>query len=237
MTILEILKKLPIGIKLYSSCYGEVELIGFGKKVILCKDNQGINRTFMPNGSVSVDGECMLFPSKTCRKWKDLPFNKGDIVTFYNEAYDYWHIGMFDHYTDFKYCHLSALINAHNEFIIPDNDNDDDWNDGWNASDMRIAIKRDQDKFYDYMKNAGYTRWQDGVVWTFKKTSLKPYDKVLVKESKGGAWYPTLVSYVNSSGEVFIIDETNAMDYVIPYEGNEYLIGEYRDPKAEYITW
>lgn len=89
----------------------------------------------------------------------------------------------------------------------------------------------------------------NGVVWSipicrskdwklakFDLCSLKPYDRVLVK-SDTGCWYPTLVSYVDSSGEVYLIDTTDRADYVIPFEGNEHLIGKWDDPDPYYITW
>ena len=64
----------------------------------------------------------------------------------------------------------------------------------------------------------------------------EPYDKVLVK-SGAGCWYPTLVSYVESSGEVYLIDTIDVVSYVIPFEGNERLIGGFSDPDPYYITW
>ena len=75
--------------------------------------------------------------------------------------------------------------------------------------------------------------------WRIKKfdvRSLKPYDKVLVKNGDG-CWYPTLVSYVDSSSDVYIIDTTNRAERVIPFEGNERLIGGFSDPDPYYITW
>jgi hypothetical protein len=74
--------------------------------------------------------------------------------------------------------------------------------------------------------------------WKIKKfdpCTLKPYDKVLIKSE--GCWYPSLVSYVNSGGTVYTIDQTDGVEYVIPFEGNERLIGEYGDPDPYYITW
>ena len=74
--------------------------------------------------------------------------------------------------------------------------------------------------------------------WKIKKFdihSLKPYDKVLVRFE--GCWYPSLVSYVNSSGGVYTIDHTDIVEKVIPFEGNEYLIGKDDDPDPYYITW
>lgn len=74
--------------------------------------------------------------------------------------------------------------------------------------------------------------------WKLKKfdvCSLKPYDKVLIKFD--GCWYPSLVSYVNSSGTVYTIDQTDGVEYVIPFKDNEHLIGKFDDPDPYYITW
>lgn len=75
--------------------------------------------------------------------------------------------------------------------------------------------------------------------WRLKKfdvRSLKPYDKVLVKNGDG-CWYPTLVSYINSSGTVYIIDDSDNAEYIIPFKDNEHLVGKHDDPNPYYITW
>lgn len=80
---------------------------------------------------------------------------------------------------------------------------------------------------------------EDQDKWKLKKFdihSLKPYDRVLVR-FEDGAWYPTLVSYVNSSSQVYLIDSEEAAECVIPFEGNEHLIGSFDDPDSFYITW
>lgn len=94
-----------------------------------------------------------------------------------------------------------------------------------------------------YYEEAGITvsklLIQDQDKWRIKKfdiSSLKPYDKVLVRNSDG-CWYPTLVSYVDSSREVYLIDTTDRAEYVIPFKGNEHLIGGFSDPDPYYITW
>ena len=94
-----------------------------------------------------------------------------------------------------------------------------------------------------YYEEVGITcsrlRIQEQDEWKIKKfdiQSLKPYDKVLAKNGDG-LWYPTLVSYVDSSGTVYIIDESDHAEYIIPFEGNEHLIGESNDPDPYYITW
>ena len=75
--------------------------------------------------------------------------------------------------------------------------------------------------------------------WKIKKfdvRTLKPYDRVLAKDGDG-LWYPTLVSYVDSSGTVYIIDESDHAEYIIPFKDNEHLVGKYDDPDPYYITW
>lgn len=76
-------------------------------------------------------------------------------------------------------------------------------------------------------------------VWKIAKfdiRSLKPYDKVLARTEEG-AWYPSLISYVTVSKQVYLIDSDSSTDYVIPFEGNEHLIGRWDDPDPYYITW
>lgn len=75
--------------------------------------------------------------------------------------------------------------------------------------------------------------------WKIKKfdtRTLKPYDKVLVKNGDG-CWYPSLVSYANSSGDVYTIDHTDIVEKVIPFKDNEHLVGKYDDPDPYYVTW
>lgn len=82
-------------------------------------------------------------------------------------------------------------------------------------------------------------RIQEQDKWKIKKFdihSLKPYDRVLAR-FEDGAWYPTLVSYVNSSSQVYLIDCEEDAECVIPFEGNEHLVGKYEDPDPYYVTW
>ena len=107
----------------------------------------------------------------------------------------------------------------------------------WHKQGVRYATDKEKEFFFNLLREQNY-------VWTgkelikrkFNLCSLKPYDKVLVK-SGTGCWYPTLVSYVETPGEVYLIDTTDRADYVIPFEGNEHLIGKFDDPDPYYITW
>ena len=65
MSLVEILKNCPKGMKLYSPIYGEVEFteISVITGNIGCKAN-GRTVYFHSDGTYSKGGECMLFPSK-----------------------------------------------------------------------------------------------------------------------------------------------------------------------------
>lgn len=83
MNIAEKLKKCPKGTKLYSSTWANVELVEVTdqKDIIikLCNDKR---ISLFSNGAYSVDGDCILFPSRNQRDWSKFnvyqlkPFDK-----------------------------------------------------------------------------------------------------------------------------------------------------------------
>lgn len=85
MDIAEILKKFPKGTKLYSSVYGEVELVGVDDNYIYpisCRKKDGYEDSFTNDGRIYFDypdAECVLFPSKDQRDWSK--FGATDQVT------------------------------------------------------------------------------------------------------------------------------------------------------------
>lgn len=58
--------------------------------------------------------------------------------------------------------------------------------------------------------------------------NYKPFDKVIIRESDGGCWYPTLVSYQRTDG-IFVINTNKIIPFenILPFEGNEKLIGKF----------
>lgn len=84
MNIANLLKYCPKGTKLYSTAFGEVELIDTSSlaNTILVQNNHDTPFTFYSDGSYILDGECILFPSKDQRDWSKfrLPLKRGDIM-------------------------------------------------------------------------------------------------------------------------------------------------------------
>ena len=59
------------------------------------------------------------------------------------------------------------------------------------------------------------------------KVELKPFDKVLVRDSKSDYWRATLFSHIDKNGCYYCV--WASWNYCIPYEGNESLLGTNKD--------
>ena len=281
MSLVEILKNCPKGMKLYSPIYGEVE---FAEVTVLTESiGCGINGNtvyFHSDGSYYKGGECMLFPSKKQRDWDKfmIPFKNGDIIirTELNPGCKQYNIAIFSNYNAYATNKMTihCQVNGSNEFRTKMNVCHKDWRLA-NAKEVQRFIVKMHESGYDFkdgklitlpqfkagdvITNGTYTfkishiddmyyyekicttvnrlNIQDQDKWKLKKFdihTLKPYDKVLIKFE--GCWYPSLVSYVSDTG-VYTIDHTDTVEKVIPFEGNERLIGEYGDPDPYYVTW
>ena len=111
MNIAEILKNVPKGTKLYSTVFGDVELLEINNEskhsiqVKICSNNRLV--AFSKEGKVGTkyaDGECVLFPSKENRDWSTFKvktscnFKPFDKVLVRNEDNEPWSIQFFGYY-------------------------------------------------------------------------------------------------------------------------------------------
>lgn len=82
--ILEILKKVPLGTKLYSPAFGKMEYEGTCKcdneQRIFLVNKEAITVTLLTNGKYRECGEVMLFPSDKMRNWDKFGWKKGDVL-------------------------------------------------------------------------------------------------------------------------------------------------------------
>lgn len=153
MNIAEILKYCPKGTKLYSTAFGEVELISIYSLAgtILVQNPHDTHFTFYSNGSYTLDGECVLFPSRDQRDWSKfrLPVKRGDIMMGVNGEYPFITTGEF--YQDIapKYiCGINSLGNFQLGCI----------GDGWTSDFYIPASEEVKKKLFDKMAEAGY-KW------------------------------------------------------------------------------
>lgn len=90
LNIAELLKDCPKGTKLYTTVWGDVKFIklcDMGMITVLPISNpyNTLNRKLLySDGRFTLDGECILFPSKENRDWSTFqrPFKDGDVVTY-----------------------------------------------------------------------------------------------------------------------------------------------------------
>lgn len=91
MNLKEVIKNAPKGLKLYSPAYGEVYFESIENDnidtplspMIVCKSESGNIKKFFADGSISNNGECMLFPdnNKTWNNWQKILIKVGDVVS------------------------------------------------------------------------------------------------------------------------------------------------------------
>lgn len=87
----EIIENAPKGLKLYSPAYGDVYFEGIENDntdtplapMIVCKSKSGNIKKFFMDGSISTNGECMLFPNnkKTWDDWQENFIKDGEIFS------------------------------------------------------------------------------------------------------------------------------------------------------------
>ena len=75
----------------------------------------------------------------------------------------------------------------------------------------------------------------------FDITTLKPFDKVLVRDKSNEVWTANFYSHYDATSDKPFIcvgwSEMNEYRYCIPYEGNEHLLGTTNDCDEFYKTW
>lgn len=133
INIAEILKNVPKGTKLYSTVFGDVELLEIIDevkhpiRVKLC--GRDMNDSFTKEGKYNEEypnGECVLFPSKENRDWstfkveKSYEFKPFDKVLVRDNEADNWTCDYFSHMYGNTYVCSGAVVWNH---CIPYNDN------------------------------------------------------------------------------------------------------------------
>lgn len=153
MNIANLLKYCPKGTKLYSTAFGEVELIDTSSlaNTILVQNNHDTPFTFYSDGSYILDGECILFPSKDQRDWSKfrLPVKRGDIMMIPNTNHAFIATGAF---TDNGSIMFVCGIDADNElFINPSNA-------GWTSEFYIPSSEEAKKELFSKIAEAGY-KW------------------------------------------------------------------------------
>lgn len=98
-----------------------------------------------------------------------------------------------------------------------------------NLSKLRLATEKEKQQLFDALAKEGkaWDAEKKQIIDLKPKVELKPFDKVLVRDSKSDYWRATLFSHINENGCYYCV--WAGWTYCIPYEGNEHLLGTNKD--------
>lgn len=151
MNIAEILKYCPKGTKLYSAVHGEVNFIETTPSNMIKVEMLYNYEIFFEDGTLSRDGECVLFPSKDQRDWGKfrLPFKAGDIVMTIDKLTPF----IFKEYVDDTYAHCYCGVDVYDTLRI-----EAPVDTYWTSSFIIPASEEAKKELFDKMAEAGY-KW------------------------------------------------------------------------------
>ena len=94
-----------------------------------------------------------------------------------------------------------------------------------NLSKLRLATEEEKQQLFDALAKEGkaWDAEKKQIIDLKPKVERKPFDKVLVRDSKSDYWRATLFSHINENGCYYCV--WAGWTYCIPYEGNESLLG------------
>lgn len=89
----------------------------------------------------------------------------------------------------------------------------------------RFAMDSEKQQLFDALAKKGkaWDAEKKQIVDLKPKVKFKPFEKVLVRDSKASEWRANLFSYKNINGPYYCV--YTSWNYCIPYEGNEHLLG------------
>lgn len=93
----------------------------------------------------------------------------------------------------------------------------------------RFATDSEKQQFFDALAKEGkaWDAEKKQIVDLKPKWTTKPFDKVLVRDSKSSEWRANLFSHKNVNEPYYCVYAS--WNYCIPYEGNEHLLGTTKD--------
>lgn len=230
INIAEILKDCPKGMELYSPIYGMVGLLKVDRnseysiKIVTNIDRHG---SFTPYGRLYENypsAECLLFPSSEMRDWSKF-FKRGDVVWCEDDMY-----AIFEGWANDDYTKFNTTIDFHVFGASFDKEVVCDTDRFVKASDAERAV---------FIANAERTlkgKYNPDTLQVEPvkiERPLKPFDKVLVRNTDEQAWCANYFSHYKNDPEYFYVCVNGIYHYCIPYnEHTAHLLGT-ADPYTE----
>ena len=234
INIAEILKDSPMGMKLYSPLFGNVELFSVSENNIPIKVRTSKGKTydyytFTSEGYHYVgyyDAECLLFPSREMRDWSKF-FKRGDVV-YIREANYVTDYAIFESWKNDDYTEFNASIFYGNKFGF---------------AERKVCRTKLYTKANEILKAKLITSIEQHYNGKYNPDTLqvepvkpecpfKPFDKVLVRDNNEQEWKINFFSHYNKDVCYKYYCLKSCYNQCIPYEGNEHLLGT-TDPYTE----
>ena len=216
LNLVEILKNCPKGTKLYSTIFGEVRLYNVDKynyNYPICVEGKECGISFTTSDGrlrADLDGECTLFPSREQRDWSK----------FKQLVKPKFKVG--DKIVNI----LGKRMGASGSYGIISEITDDKYI----FTDTSYAFIRNQDG------------WELAPVKKpkFDPKTLRPFDKVLVRDTNEGRWKCTLFSHIIGKEDCAFRYATAGVGYIycIPYNNDtKHLVGTKDEAPEFYRYW
>lgn len=233
INIAEILRDMPEGTKLYSPLFGKCEYIGVDNSeypiAIKAQSADGtVSKGLMKDGRY-FDGyeeaECSLFPSARMRDWNKF-FKRGDVVV--NEYSGL--ITVFDGWANDDYTEFNTTINYYKDHTFGKEE----------VCDTECFVKANDEQKTLFIAAAENhyggkynpeTLQVEPIKVAEPKCLLKPFDKVLVRDSDAGIWKAAHFSHYIGEYEYPYFTTASAYKQCVPYDCNEHLLGTNKSPE------
>lgn len=227
INLCECLKDMPKGTKLYSLVHGKVSLSSIIEDAkdfpIEIKTDDTSSALCTKEGKYCPHaGECVLFPSKEMKDWTKF-FKHGDIVASNNI------IAIFDSWLDTSYTEFYAKYLAENAHIYK--------NELCNTKVFSKASKEQRDNFIKEIESQFKDKLNPETLEIEHENpkntfSLKPFDKVLVRDSGSSEWQIDMFSLYKSGNRYPYICLADTWKKCIPYnKETAHLLGTKKDYK------
>lgn len=217
--IAEILKDCPKGTKLYSTVWGNVELVKVTSTdgIKIQRDQYSVEKTLFPSGRYLTCGECVLFPSSEMRDWNKF-FKHGDVVIKNGGGM----AAVFDGWANDTYTEFNTTINLY----CDDNTGEEEVCD---TLLFRKATEEERKQFIEKAERILKGKYNPKTLQVEPVKLVcpfKPFDKVLVR-CGNGIWGATFFSRCdNKSTWTYVGVDCNNWEQCIPYnEHTAHLLG------------
>ena len=175
------------------------------------KDNVNNAQTYINIIEKRLDGKLNL---ETLEIEKQLEFKDGDIVVYGKSVAICRKI--YKHTLSF-YVSLNEMVGL----LFAD--------EVESSEEYRFATEEEKQQLFDALEKEGkaWDAEKKQIEDSKSKVELKPFGKVLVRDSKSDYWRATLFSHIDKNGCYYCV--WASWNYCIPYEGNESLLGTNKD--------